>query len=277
MFRILIPTDFSPTANTAALYAIEIARQFKDVELNFFHCIETSEVSNSMVHKVEDILLKQAETELKSFVENYAENIKPGIHFQYDIVLGMVSDEILSKIKNNHTDLVVMGTTGAGGLKRLFMGSNAANVVENIKDCPVIVVPENTKPKGIKKITYATDLEGLKSEAPMVIAFARLFDAKLDIIHITQDEEELKRIDPTKKAYELVIENNYAAISFNQEVNLDVLEGIEQYAINTKANIVAMFARRKSYFDSLFKSYTKEMAFHAHMPLLIIPYDLLLK
>ncbi|MBA3900336.1 MAG: universal stress protein [Bacteroidetes bacterium] len=278
MYKILVPTDFSPAAKSAALYAIEIAGNLNEVELNFFHCIEVSDVSKSMVHKVEDILIKEAEDEFKSFIMKYINKAKTGVHVQYDIVFGDVENEIAKKVKSKEADLIVMGTKGAGGLKKFFLGSNASKVVENTRECPVMVVPVGAKPTAIEKLVYATDLESLISEAPLVIAFAKLFDAHLEILHVTESKIELERIDPIKKAYEMVVEHNYSAISFHQEYSLDVLEAIEKYAVGSKASIVAMFARRKNYFERLFdKSYTKEMAFHAHLPLLVIPYDLLLK
>jgi nucleotide-binding universal stress UspA family protein len=278
MYKILIPTDFSPAAQNAAVYALEVSSQLNNVELNFFHCIEVDDVGGSMVHKVEDVLMQQAENEMKTFLNQYDYNKKTGTHIQYSVVFGNVADEISKKVQIHQTDLIIMGTTGASALEKIFFGSNAASVVEKIKDCPVMVVPENTPSVPFNKIVYATDLDGLKSEAPLAIAFAKIFDARLDVLHVTDNEEKLLKVDPVKKAYELVVEHNYANICFNQIADLDILDGIETYATQTKANLVMMFSRRKTVFEKLFnRSFTKEMAFHAHLPMLVIPYELVLK
>jgi nucleotide-binding universal stress UspA family protein len=277
MYKILVPTDFSPAAGVAVKFAFELSKNFNEAELTIFHTIEVSDVGSGVVHEVEDILIKEAEAELKSTAKMIAGNTTTGVHVQYDLVMGSFSEEIKKKCRGKEADLIIMGTKGAGGIEKIMLGSNATRVMEETTECPVLVIPENTPISPIKRIVYASDLEGLKDEAAIVIAFAKLLNAHVDILHITENKEELQDIDPIKKAYELVLQHNYSAISFNQAYSLDILEGIESYVHETKAGMVAMFSRRKSFFERLFdKSYTREMAFHTHTPLLSIPYELVL-
>jgi len=43
-------------------------------------------------------------------------------------------------------DLIVLGTHGRGGIKRLLLGSTAESVLRHAP-CPVLVVPESARPK----------------------------------------------------------------------------------------------------------------------------------
>ena len=278
MFKILIPTDFSPAAYSAAKYALAISDHFNLIEITLFHCIDTTLTANGLIHELQDVLLKEAEKEIKKMSDELAVNLKSGVHIEYDVIFGNVEDEILRKTVEGESDLVVMGTKGAGGIEKVLFGSTASKVVEEVKNCPVIVVPFNTPIKPITSILYATDLADLKSESELIIAFGKLFHACIDILHVTDDPEKEKKQDEVKVAYELVKNFNYVALSFHAVFNLDPLDGIEDFIIKNKPSIVAMFTRRKTIFDKFLKgNLTKEMAFHTHVPLLAIPYDLILK
>ena len=71
-------------------------------------------------------------------------------------------------IKVQKPDLMVMGTKGASGLKKILIGSNTVNVISKTK-VPVLVIPEvarfkNFLKKGKNRIVLATDLDLLENE-----------------------------------------------------------------------------------------------------------------
>jgi len=93
-------------------------------------------------------------------------------------------DFILETIDKKKPDLVVMGTTGASGLKEMIIGSNTSTIVEKAK-CPVIAVPEKKIFSAIKSITYATnynltDIYALEK----LVEIAKLFHAKITLLHV---------------------------------------------------------------------------------------------
>jgi nucleotide-binding universal stress UspA family protein len=45
-------------------------------------------------------------------------------------------------IEEHNIDIVIMGTKGASNAIENFMGSNTVHVLKKIKDCPVLVIPE---------------------------------------------------------------------------------------------------------------------------------------
>ncbi|CAN5532599.1 hypothetical protein BH23BAC1_BH23BAC1_33470 [soil metagenome] len=71
---------------------------------------------------------------------------------------GLLDENIKALSEELDIDLVVMGTTGATGLKEVFLGSNTSHAIENL-DCPVLAIPEHTKFSPINKIFYATDFQ----------------------------------------------------------------------------------------------------------------------
>lgn len=278
MFKILVPTDFSPAASTAIKYTMAISENFKTLNISLFHCIDTSDLSSGFIHKIEDILLSEAENEIKKIAEDLAKNVKTGTNIEYDVVFGNTQEQIIDKVSKNEIDLIVMGTKGAGGIKKLFIGSIASKIVEKNTYCPVIVVPYNTPIHPVTNIVYATDLSDLESEAAIIIAFAKLFNAHVTILHITDDPKKEKSYDQAKETEKLANKLSYSNLTFNVIFNLDIIEGIEDFLIARKISMVALFSRRKTEFEKIFdSSLTKEMSFHSNIPLLAMPYDLVLK
>jgi nucleotide-binding universal stress UspA family protein len=277
MFNIIVPTDFSPIAQKAAGFAGIIASNMDNAQITLFNCIETSDTGSSMVHKVEDILIRDSERDIKRSVGNLRENLKEDVKVEHDLAFGDFVKTLTEKAKELPADLIIMGTHGAGGVEKIFFGSNTAKAAEKITACPILVVPQDTKLKGIEKIIYATDLKDLKAEAAVATAYAKLLGAHLEVLHITDDKEKFLGEDTEKTAYMLMKENDFSKISFRESYSYDILDEIGKNAGEQKADMVLMFSRQKTYFERLFdRSFTKEMAFHTNVPLMIIPYELVL-
>lgn len=69
------------------------------------------------------------------------ESIKNGILYDSKVLLGgsSVVSSIVQYAEENEIDLIVMGTIGISGFKRLMLGSTASGVV-TFAHCPVLVV-----------------------------------------------------------------------------------------------------------------------------------------
>jgi nucleotide-binding universal stress UspA family protein len=167
MSTILIPTDFSPVAENATRYALELARQLQ-CNLIVYHSKEFGET---------DALakLKRETDELK--------RLNPGISVNYNL-----DEKFFDAITLNEVDvsagLIVLGTSGkhAAFQKKLF-GTHAAEISENLK-YPVLVIPDNVKYEPISKIAFACDFYALENEMPPVVDFARVFGARLMVFHV---------------------------------------------------------------------------------------------
>ena len=145
--RILAPTDFSPGAKRALLWAVTLNTAFL-AELIVLHVIDfdalayldlggdpalggTSQpVSTEMLER----LRADAEHALARFTESF-----PGIHPM--LREGSPREVILQVAKEVGTDLIVMGTHGRSGLARVAFGSVADHTIRHSK-VPVLTVRE---------------------------------------------------------------------------------------------------------------------------------------
>ena len=80
-----------------------------------------------------------AEKQLASLIE---EEKMAGIVADYVIYEGFAEECILDYAKRQEADVIIMGSHGRRGLKRMILGSVAEHIVRRAP-CPVLVVKEN--------------------------------------------------------------------------------------------------------------------------------------
>lgn len=140
--RILVPTDFSPSANQARDYAATLADKF-DAELHLLHVVVEPYIRPAQEDpriRPQDILpqfLHNAEAELKGAMSDV--KLASGRPLICTVKVGYPVDEILKYSNEKQIDLIVMGTQGHRGLSRLLLGSVAEKLVR-ISTCPVLTV-----------------------------------------------------------------------------------------------------------------------------------------
>src|SRR5215203_5230248 len=132
---ILCPVDLSAPSRAAARTAAVMADCF-DARLTVVF-VDDPLLSQAAQRFDEGELGRRTETELTRFVQK-AIGKRPACG--YEIVNGDPATEILKAARRLKADLIVMGTQGHRGPKRLFFGSTAATVVKRTT-IPVLVVP----------------------------------------------------------------------------------------------------------------------------------------
>ena len=65
------------------------------------------------------------------------------ISFEHRLVMGDPASEIVRVAKEEHPELIVLGTHGRTGLSRILMGSVAEAVVRHAP-CPVLIYRQDT-------------------------------------------------------------------------------------------------------------------------------------
>ncbi|MBK8522343.1 MAG: universal stress protein [Ferruginibacter sp.] len=269
--KILLPTDFSKFSKVAVHYAVKLAKKlnaeiillnavFIDAPPRAQSALKTSQILDAMV---ENITLE--------FISLIKE-IKTGneIDISYKIIKGYpVKDVVETFACHNDIDLIIMGTKGVSGLKKVLMGSNAAAVIGN-SSIPVISVPEHARFNHIKHIVYASDLLAVNPEVKKLIQFVRPFDALIHLVHVVSPDSK-KKIDKLKMKNDLISKNKYSKIAVHIAVHEDIEEAIDEYIADVKADMLTMFTHKPTFLEKLFgKSVTREMAFHSWIPLLSI-------
>ncbi|HLZ00079.1 MAG TPA: universal stress protein, partial [Candidatus Angelobacter sp.] len=100
---------------------------------------------------------------------------------------GMLEDELNREIRDKEIDLIVVGTHGRTGIRRLVLGS-AAEQICRIATCPVLTVgPEVVFPEEtlFRKILVPTDFSRESTEIlPYVLEIAQEYGAGITFLHV---------------------------------------------------------------------------------------------
>lgn len=141
--RILVPLDFSPSANQAVQFAIDLARRY-EAALDLVYVYQS--VAYALPEGYVLITPDQLAEVLRTFEQQLAaakeEAQKAGVaKVETALLQGYPINEILHRAEERKADLIVMGTHGRSGIKRLVLGSVAENVLRG-SSCPVLVVRE---------------------------------------------------------------------------------------------------------------------------------------
>lgn len=136
--RILCPIDFSEFGKAANEYASVLAKS-AGATIHYLHS-SLPEVSYGSYAYVD--VEQEAAQNLKRLKE-----VVPtvdGVSAEYCVEFGPPVDQIVKYAKENDVDLIVMGTHGRTGLRRMLMGSVAEGVVRKA-ECPVLAIKTDSK------------------------------------------------------------------------------------------------------------------------------------
>jgi nucleotide-binding universal stress UspA family protein len=143
--RILTAIDGSNPSLKASIFAIDMAERF-DAELIVLHVIDPR-------YKELEIAISPRPGKFKEIAERVMEEgekivetvrqkaIEKNVNVKTDIISNFtsVTKDILQYARVNKVDIIVVGSRGMTGFKKLLLGSVATGVV-TYSDCPVVVV-----------------------------------------------------------------------------------------------------------------------------------------
>jgi nucleotide-binding universal stress UspA family protein len=140
---ILVPVDFSPSAQKALHYALSFAEQF-GATITVLNVVEPAVYPTELGYiPVEiDALHKTMNTSARERLAQLAqEQIPPRFRANTLVRIGRPYHEITTAARELNVDLIVIATHGYTGLKHVVLGSTAERVVRHAP-CPVLTVRE---------------------------------------------------------------------------------------------------------------------------------------
>ncbi len=139
--KILVPTDFSESSNSAYRYALRFGQQFR-AELHVIHVLEPVLLPQFAglpeAPAFSDKELASAEEKLRVWADSVT---AMGVNANMVLRNGLPAHEIVEAAKDLDVDLIIIATHGHTGWKHFCIGSTAERVVR-AAPCPVLVVRE---------------------------------------------------------------------------------------------------------------------------------------
>ncbi len=268
MKKILFPTDFSEGAENALKYTVELAKRI-EARIDVTHIfnlpfIETPGMTSAMLEKMISDKKDFVVQKLEAFVDAVPDKIKGRPIPVYGV---FIPEEIHDLAEEGKYDLVAMGTLGEHHTQfEKIVGSVTTNTLMHVKCCPVLAIPVNSKWKGIERIAYATDFNP-KDEvaASKLLDFAVTLGARVHFVHV-ETQPNIGEEEDT-----ILLENYPFDFTDFAVINSpDLITGFDRYLNEKKIDLLAMFIPKRRLWERLFhSSFTKKMAFHSKIPLIV--------
>ena len=268
--NILVPVDFSENSENALIYALSIAKKCK-AKLTILHCYRLIQTVPEMTEVagfgLKDFLEKTWRDEFDKLKSRYFE--EEFDDYEFILEIGFPEDMIKRQTEIRSIDLIIMGTTGATGIREI-LGSTTSQVVDTI-NCPVLAIPANARFNGINKVTIAYDEHHLDNPKAfsMVLGLVRAFKSDLEIVSFNstrkasaEESEGVLSLDP----YLDGVRHKY---HFKVAKHLE--KAITDFVETEGTDILVMVSHDHGFIKSLFhSSVTRKMVLHAKTPLLVL-------
>ena len=266
MKRILLPTDFSKASENAFLYALQLAEKIQArIDIMTVYHLPINDAGRVPPESIER-MLQEKKAQVMENIRNFTQGVPPErlgkVRSDYGL---FVAQEITDAARREKYDLIIMGTKGQHNQLEKIMGSVTTQTLMNAS-CPVMAIPEGADYADIEHIAYATDFRPTDEQAvEQLMEIARLLGASVHFIHIDRKA----KIGEMEDSIELE-EYPFRFTEFTIINKASIVEGIDDYIRKKGIDMLAIFIPRRRLWERLFhSSFTKKMAFHTKIPLLV--------
>lgn len=275
--NILLPTDFSKNAWQAVQYALEL---YKNDICNFYilnafnskdHFLENLMISEPDKSKHEVAKLK-SETELSNLFDRLlvSDNGNPKHHYKTISTFNNPLEAIKNAVEENDIEMIIMGTKGKTQSDKVVYGSNAITVMEKVRNCPIIVVPEETVIAMPKEIVFPTSYKTQykRRELIYLIDIAKTCNSAIRILHVSDNE-----LDTKQKERKTMLENYFKEVahSSHQLSNFSVETAVRCFVESRESDMVAFINKKHAFFGSMLtQPLVKGLGYHSKVPILVL-------
>jgi nucleotide-binding universal stress UspA family protein len=144
MSTYVVPVDFSRTSEAALDHAVKLTRENKG-KLVLIHAIPTAAMATAGTHEGAPEMIVEVEKAQRQEAQNQMEKLIrkkkliPGTFRSMIISRGDPARIIADQARKARAAMIVMGSHGRTGLKRLVLGSVAERTLRYAR-CPVLII-----------------------------------------------------------------------------------------------------------------------------------------
>ncbi|OYU94952.1 MAG: hypothetical protein CFE21_14850 [Bacteroidetes bacterium B1(2017)] len=274
MLKILVPTDYSPEAKNACLYAYHFA-VYTNSSLVLYHAMPQIISASDM--PFENYYLDE-EQEKNLLSDAYKELLKKHkldpslVDFEVKVnTTNVITNGIKNAYDEFDCDLVIMGTHGASGFRAVFLGSNTAQFIAEAH-VPIIAVPKQYTFKPIYHLIYASDLQNLEGELAVLVPFSAVFHAALELFYFDYAGPESEKLIFDAQQY--IHSHSYQNIKLTIKkgsIHLSIAENLKQQINPSNTQLLVMYRAEHSWIDKLLiGSNSQKMVLNPGLPILVL-------
>jgi nucleotide-binding universal stress UspA family protein len=268
---VLCTVDFSEPSALALQYAARLAQR-NAAPLTTLHVADPLLTAAASAALGDRDLPQRSERELERFADSYLAGPEfAGLSRSARVVVGSPAEEILAAAAGS--DVIVLGTAGLTGARRLFMGSTTLSVLQR-SGVPVLAVPPAAGAPAAEwpgsRIVFAASAdERTRAELAAAAGLAAWFGATLVVVHVAAAPDEPRAASQLEAMAADVRERVAVTV---RVVSGEVGERVAAIATNESAGLVVTMLRdREGWFGPQRGSMSYHVVTQSIAPVLAMP------
>ncbi|WP_161554527.1 universal stress protein [Sinomicrobium soli] len=265
MKKILLPTDFSDNSWNAIVYALKM---FADEECEFY--MLHTQVPGFYEADYQGVIDKTS-SELQATLDRVQQEHHNKKHkFYLHSAIAALTDEIGNIVRDREIEMIIMGTRGATGAKRILFGSNTVRVMRKAA-VPVLAIPDRYAYTKTERILFPTDYLGSfgKDELQPLVNMAKKFGAGITVLHVEEDPELMENERENKEKLSGLLSGT--DMEFTVVRDTDIPAAIQDYLHRHHYDMLAMMHRKHSFLGRLLlKQKIEDIGFNLEIPFLVL-------
>lgn len=268
MEAILVATDFSETSKNAALYAIGLASQIGVRRIVLYHSYEIPVSIDPIAPTVQMMDVESLKTSAAQALLKFRYALEPvanGVTLESLNEYGILPDGLDDVCAKVNAGLIVTGIRETDKIAERLIGTTGLAVARHSKT-PVMIVPEHASFHPIRTVMLTSDFDGADESIPVSL-LSRIIEqtkAKLLVFHFEGGGDH--KAERTVHSLLQPMDPEYVS-----EPGDDFLEAVHHVADSRQADLLISIPKERGFFERLFHTgHTKKLAFHSHLPLLLI-------
>lgn len=194
--KILFATDFSEASMHAMPYATAIARKFNS-KLFLLHVVPPEDYASGCKSLEEAAQIACRDAKVKLDIVLHSASCRDTV-CETEVGSGDIWLGLHELMRREAIDLLVMGTVGRRGAKKVFLGSVAEEAMRESR-CPALMVGPHIRAlpsTDFQQILYATDFsDDSLAGLPYALSFAERYASRLVLVHALEGLSESLYLD----------------------------------------------------------------------------------
>jgi nucleotide-binding universal stress UspA family protein len=263
MLKVVVPVDFSENSRKALILANNLVEKVGGV----LYLVTVFLPVGGAYSILQGLTMKKSENiklALNGQLSSLAEEVC-SVPVQVAVMEGDTVEGVLYHAGKTEADLIIMGTKGKSDVSNVFMGSNAASVMQKSK-IPVITVPFDSQVQHISKVIYASDFENFEGEYTYTSSLSQKAGWPIEVVHVLTNPG----LEPSIR--QKITDFPLAELTFIQpEEGESLTQSLKRFLNSQKDALLVMFTHKRGFMERLFQvSQTKDMSYGITLPLMSV-------
>ncbi len=264
---IIVGTDFSKGSYVALELAVDIAKKIHANIQLIWVCREKMLYTDDQNNYVRNL----ATQKMDDLCEKYQTQLE-GTTITPMIMQGKVAPMLAAQAEKANATMIVIGTNGASGFEKYWMGSTAVRIVQEAT-CPVLSIREGFNfHKSLERILVPLNMStNSRQKLPVAVKMAKAFNAHIHLLGQYENNSQAQTVGIYMKQAETFLQKQNVAYTSETMLAKNLPEEALAYADTINADLIVISTEQEQVLSSLFiGTNAQQFVHHSLIPILSV-------